>query len=81
VNFGRDTDCLAAAVGALAGAFSGASTVPPDWIETVDKATKQNPNTNSQHTMKENAQGVYNALLNRLKKAKEWQSMLEKQIA
>ncbi len=30
-NFGRDTDTIASMVGALAGAFRGASALPPDW--------------------------------------------------
>ena len=76
VNFGRDTDCLAAGVGALAGAFSGASSIPPDWIRTVDDATRQNPNTCSQHTIREDAEGIHRALLNRVKKAKEWMALL-----
>jgi ADP-ribosylglycohydrolase len=32
-NFGRDSDTLAALVGALAGAMHGAGAIPPDWIE------------------------------------------------
>jgi len=30
-NFGRDTDTIASMAGALAGAFRGASSLPPDW--------------------------------------------------
>jgi len=32
-NFGRDSDTLAALVGALSGAMHGAGIIPPDWIE------------------------------------------------
>ncbi|HOK46284.1 MAG TPA: ADP-ribosylglycohydrolase family protein, partial [Bryobacteraceae bacterium] len=58
VNFGRDTDCLAASAGALAGALAGASKIPPDWIRTVDEATKKNPNTCSQLTIREHAEDI-----------------------
>ena len=34
-NFGRDSDTLAAVVGALSGAMHGASAIPPEWIEKV----------------------------------------------
>lgn len=40
-NFGRDTDCIACIAGAIAGAFSGASKLPQEWIDTVDSATAQ----------------------------------------
>ena len=33
VNFGRDTDCLAAVAGGLAGALSGTESLPAEWIE------------------------------------------------
>jgi ADP-ribosylglycohydrolase len=34
-NFGRDSDTLAAIVGALSGAMHGAGAIPPEWIEKV----------------------------------------------
>ena len=33
VNFGRDTDCCAAIASGIAGAFSGISGIPDEWIE------------------------------------------------
>jgi ADP-ribosylglycohydrolase len=45
VNFGRDTDCLAAVSGGLAGAVSGVSDLPAEWIEQLDAATLANPHT------------------------------------
>ncbi len=68
INFGRDTDCLAASAAGLAGAFSGTSTIPPEWIETVDHATTLNPYTNAQGTIREAAEGLYGALQSKLKR-------------
>jgi ADP-ribosylglycohydrolase len=76
INFGRDTDCLAAAACSLAGALSGASTIPADWIETVDKATKQDPHTISQLTIKEVAEGMHGAFQSRLKKMHQYTSKM-----
>ncbi len=45
VNFGRDTDCLAAVAGGIAGAVSGPADLPQEWIEQLDRATKLNPHT------------------------------------
>lgn len=45
VNFGRDTDCLAAVSGGIAGALSGAAGIPDEWIEQLDAATAANPHT------------------------------------
>jgi ADP-ribosylglycohydrolase len=38
-NFGRDSDTLAAIVGALAGAKNGLQTIPEEWITKVRKPT------------------------------------------
>ena len=77
VNFGRDTDCLGATAGGLAGAFSGTRTVPPEWIETVDKATKTHPYTNSRLTIKETAEGIFGALKNKVRKMKDYVTLME----
>ena len=37
VNLGGDCDTNAAMAGAIAGAYSGLSTIPVDWIETVER--------------------------------------------
>lgn len=65
VNFGRDTDCMAAMAGGLSGALSGIGAVPAEWVEQVDTATMANPYTNTQCTIKEHADGVYQALRSR----------------
>ncbi len=68
VNFGRDTDCATAVAAGLAGALTGASTLPREWIEQVDRATKLNVYTNSQRTLQETADGLYGAFQARLKR-------------
>ena len=68
VNFGRDTDCCTAIAAGLAGAFSGVSDLPTEWIEQVDKATSQNEYTVSKFSMKEMSKMVCEAILNRREK-------------
>jgi ADP-ribosylglycohydrolase len=77
VNFGRDTDCLAAVAGGLAGALSGFQTIRQEWIDQVDEATKQNKYTNSQRTLKETADGLYQAVLARIERAGNWANKLK----
>ena len=72
VNFGRDTDCLSAVAAGISGALTGTSSLPSKWIEQVDASTKINPFTNTKRTMKENADGLYNAFKNRMSKMKEY---------
>ena len=61
VNMGRDTDCLTAVAAGLAGALSGAGSLPPELITQVDRATRLNPHTNSQRTLRETADGLHGA--------------------
>lgn len=76
VNMGRDTDCVAAVAGGIAGALSGSSSIPEKWIKQLDYATSINPHTNSKRTLQENADGVYDAFLCRLKREKEYISKM-----
>ena len=80
VNFGRDTDCLAATAAGLAGAFSGTGTIPVEWIEAVEKGTRNNPYTNSHMTIKETAEGMYKALQNKVRKIKKHVLLMESQF-
>ena len=80
VNFGRDTDCNAAASGGLAGAFSGTATIPSEWIQTVDNATKENPYTNSQLTIEETAKGMYAALKSKVAKMQGYVELMSEQV-
>jgi len=61
-NRGYDSDCTAASAGALCGALSGASTIPEDWIKTLDAGIANNPYTNSHFTNKATADGLFLAL-------------------
>jgi len=72
VNLGRDTDCITAIAAGISGALTGAGSIPELWIEQVDSATKVNPYTNTQRTMRENSDGLYSAFKSRLDKAKEY---------
>ncbi|HIJ66382.1 MAG TPA: ADP-ribosylglycohydrolase family protein [Candidatus Hydrogenedentes bacterium] len=72
VNFGRDTDCLAAVAGGLAGALSGAEAIPKEWIDQVDEATSQDPYTNSRRTVEETTEGLYEAFVVRRKRLEEY---------
>jgi len=69
VNLGRDTDCAAAVAAGIAGALSGAESLPKEWIEQVDYATTLNPYTNSKRTLKETADGLFEAYKARLHRA------------
>ena len=80
VNFGRDTDCLGATAAGLAGAFSGTPTIPAEWIEAVEKGTRNNPYTNSRMTIKETAKGMYSALKNKVRKMKSYVTLMESQF-
>jgi hypothetical protein len=67
VNFGRDTDCLAAVAGGLSGALSGVGPLPPEWVAQVDAATREDPYANCRRTIKETADGLHAAFLARRK--------------
>ena len=66
-NLGRDTDCIAAIAGGISGALDGTGSLPPEWIEKVDAATQTLRCTNNRRTMREHADGLYNAFKNRLR--------------
>lgn len=71
VNFGRDTDCLAAVVGGLVGALSGTKSIPEEWISLVDEATAANRYTVSNLSLTETCDGLYAALQAQLSLQKE----------
>ncbi len=66
VNRGYDTDCTAASTGALCGALSGTSTIPKDWIGTLDAGLANNPYANAHFTNKATADGLFKALQNKV---------------
>lgn len=77
VNMGRDTDCLAAISSGLAGALSGASTIPAEWVKQVDYATTLNKYTNSQRTLRQTSDALYDAFRERLRKMKTYAETME----
>ena len=77
VNFGRDTDCLAAVAGGLSGALSGDSALPKEWLSQVNAATAQDPYTNNKRSIQETADGLYEAFQARTGKLSEYIEMMK----
>lgn len=77
VNMGRDTDCLAAVAGGIAGALSGAASVPKEIIAQVDYATSVNPHTSSKRTLRETSDGLYEAFKKRLRRLREYAGVMD----
>jgi hypothetical protein len=67
-NRGYDTDCTAASAAALCGALTGTSTIPADWIKTLDAGIANNPYSNAHFTNKATADGYYRALQNKVRR-------------
>ncbi len=72
VNLGRDTDCAAAVATGISGALTGAGSIPPELIKQVDYATTLNVFTNSQRTLRQHADGLYEAFQARLRKMRAY---------
>ena len=68
VNMGRDTDCMSAVAAGISGALSGSAGLPEEWVQQSDYATSLNPYTNSQRTLREHADGLYEAFQARIDK-------------
>ena len=66
VNLGRDTDCAAAIAAGLSGALGRTDTIPDEWIAQVDRATAVHRFTNNKRTLRENADGLYEAFKRKL---------------
>jgi ADP-ribosylglycohydrolase len=78
VNFGRDTDCLAALAGGISGALSGPASLPEEWIRQVDYATSRMPVTNNRRTLRGHADGLYEAYRARLARMRAFADEMEK---
>lgn len=78
VNFGRDTDCLSAIAAGISGALSGAGAIPEGWINQVDYATTKMPVTNSRRTLREHADGLYEAYRARLSRIRSFVDEMER---
>jgi ADP-ribosylglycohydrolase len=77
VNMGRDTDCITAVASGISGALTGSAGLPDAWVEQVDYAAKQNPYTNTQRTLDEHADGLYEAFTARVAKAKAHAALMD----
>ena len=77
VNMGRDTDCVTAIAAGLSGALTGSETIPAEFIRLTDFATSQNPYTNSKRTLRETADGLYEAHVSKLGK---WQALISEML-
>lgn len=80
VNMGIDTDCVSAVAAGLCGALSGTAQLPPEWIETVDRAARSNQKTVSHLTTGETAQTLLEALKANLAAAKRQIAEVESQL-
>jgi ADP-ribosylglycohydrolase len=76
VNMGRDTDCLAAIASGISGALSGGSAIPAEWVKQVDYATTLNRFTNSQRTLRQHSDGLYEAFRARLARMRDYASLM-----
>ena len=68
VNMGRDTDCMTSVAAGITGALAGSQGLPDEWVQQVDYATSINPHTNSQRTIREHSDVLYDAFQARLNK-------------
>ncbi len=80
VNFGRDCDCISYVASGLAGAMNGIDSVPAEWVEIVEGELVDDPYTVSRRSLADTAQGLYQALLNEMKRSKARIAQLEEQI-
>lgn len=78
-NRGRDTDCTAASAGGMAGALTGTTTIPKEWVDQLEIGMKNTPYTNSHMTNKATAQGLYRAFQSKIKRMSEELKAAEKQ--
>lgn len=77
VNMGRDTDCVAAVAGGIAGALSGTESIPQEWIDQLDAATLINPYTNSKRTLRESSDELYMAFKEMLHRNQKYISTMD----
>ena len=68
---GRDTDCTSASAASLAGALTGSTTIPEEWIDQLEKGNRNTAYTNSHMTIKATADAIYRALQNKLRRMKK----------
>jgi hypothetical protein len=77
VNFGRDTDCLAAVAGGLCGALAGIEALPEQWVSQVNSATRRDPYTNSHRTIEETGEGLWVAYQARRQRLRDYLQLMD----
>ena len=77
VNFGRDTDCLAAVAGGLCGALAGIEALPEQWVSQVNAATCKDPYTNSYRTIEETGDGLWAAYRARRQRLRDYLQLMD----
>jgi len=78
VNLGRDTDCKAYVAGGLAGALRGIEALPPEWVKIVEEEVVNDPYTVSRRTARQAAEGLYQACLAEMARAKQAVTEIER---
>jgi ADP-ribosylglycohydrolase len=61
-NLGRDTDCIGGMLGPICGAFKGIDGVPPEWVDTVQRAIDANPYTVQKRSMADLSRALTQAI-------------------
>lgn len=64
--------------GGISGALTGGGSIPEAIIAQVDHATRLNPYTNSQRTLRETSDGLYEVFQTRLQKMKAYVDEMDK---
>jgi hypothetical protein len=77
VNFGRDTDCLAAVAGGLSGALSGMHGVPAEWVVQVNRATQEDPYTNNHRSIEDTGDGLLLAFQARRQRLRSYLELMD----
>lgn len=62
VNWGRDTDCIAAMAAGLAGALAGGQSIPQKWVDLVDQVTLVHEGTVARRTIEDESRGLLGAV-------------------
>jgi L-asparaginase/Glu-tRNA(Gln) amidotransferase subunit D len=62
----------------ISGALTGAGSVPEEWIKQVDYATTKMPVTCSRRTIRQSADGLYDAFRARLARMRSYAEKMEK---
>ena len=76
-NCYRDTDCACAVAGGITGALAGPAGIPDDWFVQMDKALEANKFTHNKRTIRQDADLLYNAFLERLKKINSYADLMD----